>query len=45
MENGGLSGEYGLVGLICVFLALGGLVSLAVYGALKLGLKNPDDIP
>lgn len=45
MENPGVSGWYGLVGVLAIVFVLGGMVSLLLYGALKLGLRNPDDIP
>ena len=45
MESGAVPGEYGLLGFIVVVIAVGGLASLGLYAALKLGLKNPDDIP
>jgi hypothetical protein len=45
MENPGVSGEYGLFGVLIVLFIVGGIVSLLVYAGLKLGLKNPEDIP
>ena len=45
MENPGLPGEYGLFGVLFVLIVLGGVLSVLGYAALKLSLKNPDDIP
>jgi hypothetical protein len=32
-------------GVLFVLFLIGGVVSLLVYGGLKLTLRNPDDIP
>ncbi len=43
--NPGLPGEYGLFGVLFVLGFIATIVSVLVYGAIKLSLKNPEDIP
>jgi len=45
MDSSSISGEYGLIGVLLLLFVVGGIVSVLVYGGLKLSLKNPDDIP
>jgi hypothetical protein len=45
MESAGVPGEYGLVFAVLVLCFVGGVISLFGYAAVKLSLKNPEDIP